>query len=457
MAGKYERPRKKRHGFGVLLLLMAVCAFALLFRLGRGETPSAAETTAPTQAPAAAETEPAETESAPTEPVYKVGTATIGATGDILLHDLVIRSGYDAETGEYHYDYMFQWFSQYVSAMDYAVANLEVTLAGIGDDREYSGYPCFNSPDAIVDAAKAAGFDVLLTANNHAYDTGFEGFLRTQQVIRDRELEHIGTRENVEDKNYLVREINGIRVGMTCYTYCSAHNAQGNVMLNGIALSGEASKLVNSFHYKRLDVFYDKLADEVARMKAEGAEAIVLFIHWGTEYTTSPNANQKQMAQELCDLGVDVIVGNHPHVAQPVELLTSREDENRRTLCLYSTGNAVSNIYGSKSHPVHTEDGMLFQFTLAKYSNGTVLVESCDVLPTWVRRYDDEAGVRKFQILTMEDGTDWATHMELDEELAEKCRESFDRTMEIVGKGLEAANAWFAQNQTETEVRLGIR
>ena len=200
-----------------------------------------------------------------------------------------------------------------------------------------------------------------------------------------------------------------------------------------------------------------KLSGELEQMKADGAEAVVLFIHWGDEYQTAPNAIQKQMAQELCNLGIDVIVGNHAHVVQPVELLTSQTDETRKTLCLYSTGNAVSNIYKNNTFPVHTEDGMLFTFTFAKYSDGTVLVESADVLPTWVWRYDDDSGVRKFQILTMDDEADWQEEMGLTDELLVKCQESYDRTMELVGEGLETANGWYAQQQAQTETALGIR
>ena len=98
---------------------------------------------------------------------------------------------------------------------------------------------------------------------------------------------------------------------------------------------------------------------------------------------------------------------------------------------------------------------MLFRVTFAKYSDGSVLVEGADVIPTWVWRYDEE-GVRKFKILTMEDGIDWTADMTLKEAVAEECQESFNRTMEILAPGLEEANNWFAENQKETETRLGI-
>jgi hypothetical protein len=183
----------------------------------------------------------------------------------------------------------------------------------------------------------------------------------------------------------------------------------------------------------------------------------VVFIHWGTEYKTTSDSLQKKIAQRLCDMGVNVIVSSHSHMAQPVELLTSSTYDAHKTLCIYSTGNSVSNFAGGKTYPMHIEDGMLLTFTFAKYSNGTVLLEGADVLPTWMHRYDDEQGVRKFQILTMKDGVDWKTEMGLTDELMASCQESVDRTMEIVGEGLNTANAWFAQHQEEKEIALGIR
>lgn len=464
MAGKYEK--KRRRSKAPFLMGLIVCFGLMVFLLLRwdvtGENPNLqiSETTLPQITEGdnyETEPVPTETEIPPTEPPSKVSVATIGATGDILLHDAVINSGYDKETGEYNYDYIFTWFKKYVSQVDYAVANLEVTLAGNENGREYAGYPCFNSPDEIVDALKTAGFDMLLTANNHSYDTKMEGFMRTQQVIEDRQLDHIGTRQKADDKNYIVREINGIHVGMICYTYCNGFTNAGNVKLNGNSLNAEASKLVNYFHYKRQDEFCQKLSNELEQMKEDGAEAVVMFIHWGDEYRTTPNAYQKEIGKKLCDLGIDVIVGNHAHVVQPVELLTSRTDETHKTLCLYSTGNAVSNFYKNSSHPVHTEDGLLFSFTFAKYSDGTVLIEGAQVLPTWVWRYRDESENRKFCVMTMDGEVDWKTEMALDESLAVKCQESFDRTMEIVDKGLSNANAWFAHQQEMKEIALGIR
>jgi poly-gamma-glutamate synthesis protein (capsule biosynthesis protein) len=299
---------------------------------------------------------------------------------------------------------------------------------------------------------------MLLTANNHSYDTRHTGFLRTQQIIADRGLAHIGTRQEADADNFAVVDINGIRIGMINYTYNTGVNSKtGTIGLNTIPLSKEDEPLVNSFDYNHLDLFYTKLAGELEAMKAAGAEATVLYIHWGDEYKITPNTWQTQMAQQLCNMGIDVIVGNHAHVPQPVELLTSETDESQKTLCLYSTGNSVSNIYKTSRFPVNTEDGMLFTFTFAKYSDGTVVVESADVLPTWVWRYDDENGVRKFKIMTLDEKIeDWQAALGVSGDTLQKCRDSYDRTMGIVGEGIAEANTWYAQAQAEVEAALGV-
>ena len=468
MVGDHKRQKRKRIGvrliipfvligLAVVLMLLVGGHFILEYLTPAKTTDPTIFTTLATEPVPSITTEPPASIPATEPPVKKVSTATIGSTGDILLHKRVIKSGYDSATGTYNYESMFSFFAEYVSRMDYAIGNLEVTLCSDDNGYEYSGYPCFNAPDAIVDAAKAAGFDMLLTANNHSYDTGKKGFLRTQEVIVERELDYTGTRYKEEDKNYIVREINGIKFGMICYTYNTGVNSDGVISLNGITLDAKSSGLINSFNYGALDSFYSKLSGEMEEMKAAGAEVIMVYLHWGEEYQTSANRTQKKMAQALCDLGVDVIVGNHPHVPQPIELLTGTGNEAQKTLCLYSMGNSLSNIRGSK-YPKETEDGLLFQVTFAKYSDGTVVLESTDVLPTWVNRYT-ENGATRYEILTMDSNEKdkWQEKMDLSDELLASCQASYDRTMAIVGEGLNVANAYYSQHQTEVENRIGVK
>ena len=284
-------------------------------------------------------TDPTVTEPIPTEPpteppIIKESTATLGVVGDILMHGDVIKSGYDSATRTYNYDNIFPFLTEYVQKFDYAVGNMEGTLCGNNNGYDYGGYPHFNCPDAIADALAKAGFDMMLTANNHSYDTRNTGFHRTLQVLQNAGLDTLGTRSDAEEANYLIKDLNGIKVGMICYTYNTGVKEDGSISLNGIPLTVTNSGLTNSFSYDDLDGFYEKLSGELAEMEEAGAEATVLFIHWGDEYRLKPNNKQKNMAQELCDLGIDVIVGGHPHVIEPMALLTSTKDENHKTACI---------------------------------------------------------------------------------------------------------------------------
>lgn len=432
--------------FFLVVVLIVVGFIALMLHMTHSGDPGDV-TTDPSTEPSTEATVPSsevtEPSTAPTiPPVTQVGSATIGATGDILMHMPCVRP---AAVGDGTYDFTpyFTHIEEYVRAVDYAVANLETTLAGLEGGYEYGGFPNFNTPDGIVTSLQEVGFDMLLTANNHTYDTQTTGFFRTQQVIREHGLDHIGTAESEEDDNYLVKEIDGIRIGMICYTYSNLHPDTGKVALNGgTSLPDNVSPLINTFLPSDVQGFSDDLEEDIANMKADGAEAIVLYIHWGVEYQLKQNYEQVALAQAACDLGVDVIVGGHPHVIQPMDLLTSTTDEAHKTICLYSTGNALSNQrLGNLSSvkTAHTEDGILFNFSFAKYSDGTVRVESVELLPLWVNMYtSSETNKRVYDILPLDkDVEDWKAQLDLTDKTLTKAEESYERTMEIVGEGLQ--------------------
>ena len=450
---------KKNHIvlIAILAVTLAVLLVVCIFVVGKGnDTPTPTEpqitqpTTEPTPAPTAPPTEP---------PITKVGTATVSSVGDMLMHMPVINTGYDEETRTYDLHAIFDYISDYTTSADLMVGNLETTLAGLDNGYKYSGYPQFNCPDSVVDAMKSAGFDVVLTANNHSYDTRTVGLNRTLQVIKDRQLQYLGTKLDAEEKDYVIADCNGIQIGLLCYTYDTGTVDPETIALNGITLTKEDSKLVNSFDYNELDVFYADVQENLAAMEKDGAEAVMLYIHWGEEYQLQANSSQKAIAQRLCDLGVDVIVGGHPHVVQPVELLTNENDETKKTLCLYSTGNAVSNITRhDKNRPINCEDGMLFNVTFAKYSDGTVILESADIMPTWVDQMDESDWTDQFIVMPLDrDTADWQAALGINDATLQECKNSYDRTMGIVGAGLEEANAYYAQNQKAVEAEIGVK
>lgn len=390
------------------------------------------------------------------EGITVTAEATIAATGDVIGHDAILRTAYNSKTKKYSFEDIFPYVKPYVSASDYAVANLETTLRGTEGGAKYQGFPLFNTPDSMVDAVKNAGFDMLLTSNNHCYDTGSKGMHRTVEMLDKKNMDHTGTRLKEQDKPYLVKDIGGIKVGMLCYTYETTPQNSTKKTLNGLPVKGNDPALVNSFRYDKLDDFYKELTERMTAMKGEGAEAFVMFIHWGTEYKTSPNAQQKKIAQALCDLGIDVIVGGHPHVIQPVTLLTGSDGEHR-TLCLYSAGNAVSNQRTGTANVKtgHTEDGCLFRVTFRKYSDGRVILADADLLPTWVNLTTDASKKKVYRVIPLDVSvTDWQKAFGMTAKEAASAKASYKRTTEITGEGMTQAQT-FLRDRAEQILKEG--
>ena len=181
----------------------------------------------------------------------------------------------------------------------------------------------------------------------------------------------------------------------------------------------------------------------------------MMFIHWGTEYQLTENATQQQIAQRLCDMGFDVIVGGHPHVVEPVDLLESTVDPDHKTVVIYSMGNAVSNQRTGISNlfPTgYTEDGVLFTVTFEKYSDGTVYVAQTDVMPTWVNM-SSVNGKKEYNILPLDDSRrdQWQSLYNLTDALFGSAEKSYDRTMSIVGEGLTKCQTWLEQAKADRE------
>lgn len=378
--------------------------------------------------------------------------AQLLVTGDLMLHIPIltsVRSG-----GEYDFDEVFQYVAPYVSRADYAVVNLETTLSGT-DGKEYTGYPKFNSPDSIVQDAGSAGFDMMLTANNHCNDYGTFGLKRTLETVRGGGLAALGTVASTDEPDYLVQDVNGIKIGMVCYSYGQIDNDPDRPAMNGLPTDSNAAGLINAFDYDKLDAFYEEMTTRIADMRAEGAEAIVLYIHWGDEYSTSVNDKQRAMAQKLCDLGVDVIAGSHPHVVQEMELLTSTTDENHKTVCLYSMGNFLSNQRATNVSVTtgHTEDSLLLGLTFVKYSDGNVYLEGVTVQPTWVL-LEGSGSSRTYRILPLDhDAGDWEELYGLSPSQEDDAEHSYRRTMELVNSGLKTVQAYLEMDRIS---RVGV-
>ena len=394
-------------------------------------------------------TEPPTTE-APAPTV--TSTVTIRSAGDVLIHIPVYQNARKSD-GTYDFSHIFTYSKNIISDCDYFVANLETTLGGT-NGRSYSGFPRFNSPDSIVDALKGAGVDCLLTANNHTFDTNGSGVLRTIDVIEKAGLDYTGTRKTTEDKQYFTKKISGIKFGFACYTY-ETPTSEGRKALNGLLVDTTTAPLINSFNPAKPQAFYDELERNIKAMKKNGAEIIVVYVHWGEEYQLSQNTKQQEIAQAICDLGADVIIGGHPHVVQPIDLITST-DGTHKTVCVYSMGNFLSNqrrnLMGLKTG--HTEDGLIFEMNFSKYSDGTVVFDSVDAIPTWVHLYS-ENGRKVHSIVPLKGNLDKQAEklgLTKTSDGLSLAKASQERTNALVSKGENKCNKYLSSIPTPDKI-----
>jgi len=373
------------------------------------------------------------------EKIKLVSSATVINTGDIMVHSTQL-DGAKTSSG-YDFSDFFKYIKNYMSSADLAIGNLEVTFGGTQSGK-FSGYPAFNTPDILADNIKDAGFDFLTTSNNHCYDTGLYGVKRTVSVLKEKGIDYVGTRESEDEKSYRVKNVNGIKLGITSFTFENNCDTPGRKSINGNIISTEANNLINSFSYSRLDEFYTNAQSIITAMKKEGADKVIFYMHWGEEYHLSENTWQKTIAQKLCNLGVDIIVGSHPHVIEPIDMLTA-EGSGNKTVCIYSMGNAISNqrqeIMNPECTTGHTEDGMLFSYTFEKYSDGSVALAGVDIIPTWVNKYKGGSGYL-YSIVPL-DTRNQGESLGLSGTALTKSQSSYDRTKALLGAKLNEIQA----------------
>ena len=285
--------------------------------------------------------------------VYAQDTTSVSLVfiGDVMGHGTQIKSAYNDNTGQYNYDGCFKYVSNIFEDADFAIANLEVTLAG----PPFKGYPQFSSPDALAIAMKESGIDAMVTANNHCVDRRKQGLERTIDVLDSLSVPHTGTFKNEADRtrnNPILLRKNGIKIAIINFTYGT----------NGIPVS--KPNIVN---------FLDEetIRADIKRAKELKPDKIIAFVHWGLEYQTLPNAEQKKFNAIFKDNGVDVVIGSHPHVLQPIKY---QEDH----FVVYSLGNFVSN---QRTAP--RDGGVIVRLELSKTQNKT-LVSDAGYYLTWV-------------------------------------------------------------------------
>jgi poly-gamma-glutamate capsule biosynthesis protein CapA/YwtB (metallophosphatase superfamily) len=315
-------------------------------------------------------------------------------TGDVMQHGTQLKSAMDKRLNRYNFRPWFRFISPVIKKADIAIANLELTLAG----PPYSGYPQFCAPDQLAAELKRAGFNVLITANNHSLDRGKKGIERTIRVLDSIDIHHTGTFTDQAERDstypFIIKK-NGFRIALLNYTYGT----------NGIKVT--APNIVNYIDTQQI-------REDIEKAKLLHADPIIVTVHWGKEYKRLPNEEQKAIESFCYESGADLVIGSHPHVVQPIE--KKKLQNGKEVLTAYSLGNYISN-----QRKRYTDGGIMLWIDLKKDETGNTVIDTAGYIPTWVLVKEIKSQ-KKFFIVPVSEIIDNNDTYDLDKEILEKMK-----------------------------------
>ena len=359
-----EKPAdRKLIRFIIILIILNLIAIVLLSLRDyavekENDIPAVTETVSPSEAPE----EP--------QPEAVPESATLMFGGDVLFHESVFSQ---AKTGRITYDFRpyFQLFKDVFTA-DYNCINLETPIDSFGDNDNICGYPCFNAPHEILDGIKEMNIQLCSNSNNHTLDTGYRGLVITKNFIKEAGFDTLGTYTSPEEHDAMfIKVINGIKIGFCAFTQST----------NGNILRDELEAYAVDRMRESADEACEDILPRVRALRSAGAEAVVVILHWGTEYDTEPSEHQLRTAQLLCEGGADIIIGSHSHVVQPIEMLkvTRADGSQKKCLVVYSLGNLFCNQNTNKTQ---TQRGMVTAVRFTRDDSGKVVLSDAFYMPT---------------------------------------------------------------------------
>ena len=321
----------------------------------------------------------------------KSSTIHLVAIGDAMCHSQNFKDAYQASTKTYDFSHVFTNIREKVASADIAIGNLETTFAG--EAKGYSGFPTFNTPDALGYALKDMGVDVLSTANNHSLDKGYNGIVRTLDVLDEIGISHMGTYRSSEEQNkILIKEVNGITFAFLSFTYGT----------NGIPVPKGREYCINL-------IDETLMKQQIEQAKEQNVDVICVSMHWGDEYKIKQNKTQERLADFLFENDVDIILGSHPHVLEPMEkrTITLADGTTKDGFVIYSLGNFIS-----AQKQENTRNTIILDLQITKNPEGKISIDKVEYTPLYV--YDKGAGKpQRYKILDIrktianyENGTD---------------------------------------------------
>ena len=306
-------------------------------------------------------------------------TINMAFTGDIMCHNTIYNDAFDKQSNTYDFSYIFEDIKYNIQTADIAIGNLETTLAGAA--KGYSSYPTFNTPENLAYTLKKIGFDVLSTANNHCYDSGYKGIESTIDYLNDADISHTGTFKSEEEQNkILIKNVKGINIAFLSFTYGT----------NGITVPSDKTYSVNL-------IDKDLIKKQLSLANSQNPDMICVSMHWGIEYQTIPNTEQKELADFLFKNGADIIIGNHPHVLQNYEKreITLEDGSTKDGFVVYSLGNFLAD-----QNKKYTRDSAILNLNITKNTEGKIKINSVKYTPTYIYK-DISKSTKKFKIINI--------------------------------------------------------
>ncbi len=350
------------------------------------------------------------------EPIPEDINITMSVIGDIMCHNTQYNDAYVKASDTYDFSYVFSDIQKYIQVADIAVGNLETTFAG--KDRGYSNYPTFNTPEQLAGNLKTLGVDVLSTANNHSLDKGYKGLVSTLDFLDNAGIAHTGTYRTAEEQNQItIQNVNGITMAFLSFTYGT----------NGIPVPSGKDYCVNL-------IDKDLIVKQIDLAKQHNPDMICVFMHWGLEYKTKQNSTQEDLADFLFQNGVDVILGGHPHVVQPMEKreITLPDGTKKDGFVIYSLGNFIS---GQKD--LDTKSSAILNIGITKDGEtGKISVDTATYIPVYMYRSTNTSILHRFRLFDIrtsmakyESGEDTS----IGKSLYNTLKQSLDFTCNILG------------------------
>ncbi|HHT7733782.1 TPA: CapA family protein [Streptococcus suis] len=305
----------------------------------------------------------------PSESMHSDNSVRIMAHGDLLYHLPILR-GAEQPDGSYDFSENFTYVKPWIEQADFAIADFEGTIS---PNVELAGYPLFNAPAIVANNIRDAGYDLVDLAHNHILDSHLSGLVSTVNTFRDAGVDTVGVyaEGNRATAPLYIREVNGIRIAVLAYAY---------------GFNGMEALLSQEEHDAYLSDFdKEKMRAEIERAEKE-ADITIVMPQTGVEYQLEPTGEQTSLYHQMIDWGADIVLGGHPHVVEPAEII---EKDGQRKLIIYSMGNFLSNqrIESMDDTPNSqwTERGVLMDIRIQK-ENGQTSIQTAQAHPTWVNR-----------------------------------------------------------------------